>query len=81
LLEGARQRLLARTAENCSIERKFADATVARDAAHKKLEALQNLLQVSERKVQELAVSRSELMEVTTALLEAFKKSRVLAKA
>ena len=81
LLEQARQRLLARTAENCSIERKFADVTVARGAAHRKVEALQNLLRVSERKVQELAVSRSELIEVTTTLLRALKKGAVLAKA
>ena len=81
LLITARHRLLARTAENCSIERKFSDATVARDAAHKKLEALQHLLQVSERKVQELTVSRSELIEVTTTLLKAFKKGGVPAKA
>lgn len=81
LLITARHRLLASTAENCSIERKLADATVARDAAHKKLEVLENLLQVSERKVQELAVSRSELIEVTTTLLKAFKKGTAPATA
>jgi chromosome segregation ATPase len=74
LLAKAQQRLLARTAENCSVERKFADATVARDAAHKKLELLQNSLQMKERQVQELERSRSELTEVTTTLLKAFKK-------
>jgi hypothetical protein len=74
LLAKAQQRLLGRTAENCSVERKFADATVARDAAHKKLGLLQNSLQMKERQVQELERSRSELLEVTTTLLKAFKK-------
>jgi chromosome segregation ATPase len=82
LLAKAQQRLLVRTAENCSVERKFADATVARDAAHKKLELLQNLLQVKERQVQELERSRSELIEVTTTLLKAFKtRNMALARA
>jgi chromosome segregation ATPase len=77
LLAKAQRRLLVRTAENCSVERKFADATVARDAAHKKLELLQNSLQVKERQVQELERSRSELIEVTTTLLKAFKTRNI----
>lgn len=74
LLATAQHRLLARTAENCSIERKFIDVMAERDAAHKKLEALVSSLQVSERKVEDLSVSRSELIEVTTMLLKALKK-------
>ena len=82
LLVEVRQRLLARTAENCSVERKFADATVARDAAHRKLQVLQKSLQVEERQVRELERSRSELIEVTTTLLKAFKtRNKALARA
>jgi chromosome segregation ATPase len=82
LLVEVRQRLLARTAENCSVERKFADATVARDAAHRKLQVLQKSLQVEERQVQELGRSRSELIEITTTLLKAFKtRNKALARA
>jgi len=82
LLVEVRQRLLARTAENCSVERKFADATVARDAAHRKLQVLQKSLQVEERQVQELGRSRAELIEITTTLLKAFKtRNKALARA
>ncbi len=73
LLAETRQRLLACTAENCSVERKFADATLACDAAHKKLELLQNSVQVKERQVEDLERSRSDLIEVAATLLKAFK--------
>ena len=40
----------------------------------KKLAVLQKLLMATERQALELEQSRSELIEVTTALLKAFKK-------
>ncbi len=72
-LAGAQQKLLARTAENCSVERKLADATFARDAAYKELDLLQKMLHAREGQVWELLRSRSELIEITTTLLRAFK--------
>jgi chromosome segregation ATPase len=74
LLAQTQQRLLARTAENCSVERKLAEAAVTHDAAHKKLELVRNSLQAKERQAQELERSRSELIEVATTLLNVFKK-------
>jgi chromosome segregation ATPase len=82
MLAETRQRLLACTAESCSVERKFADAAVARDAACKKLELLQKSLRIKDQQVHELEQSRSELIETAAALLKAFKsRSKDLARA
>lgn len=75
-LTEARQKLLARAAENCSLERRFVNATSAQDAAYKELEPLKKALQIKERQFQDLDQSRSELIEITITLLRAFKKRR-----
>jgi hypothetical protein len=69
LLARARQSLLVRIEHNGTLEHKVADATASRDAADKKLDLLQNRLQLQEQKVQELERLRSKLIEGTYTLL------------
>jgi Crescentin protein len=66
-------RLLARIEHNNAADRNIADAITDRDAAAKKLEVLQNSLQVKERQVQELEQARAELIEATNTLLKVFE--------
>jgi crescentin len=65
--------LLARIEHNSAADRDIADAITDRDAAAKKLEVLQNSLQVKERQVEELEQARAQLIEGANALLQAFK--------
>jgi chromosome segregation ATPase len=81
-LAEAQQKLLARVAESCAIERKFADAILARDAAYKELKLYRSMLLARERQVRGLVRSRSELIETTTTLLRALRTAvRLLAGA
>jgi chromosome segregation ATPase len=73
LLAELRQSLLARTEESSAAERKVADATVARNATDKKLELVQNSLQLKERQVQDVEQSRSKLVERTNTLVKTVK--------
>jgi crescentin len=82
LLAEVRQSLLSRTEENSAAERKVVEATIARNLTDKKLELLQNNLQVKERQLQELEQSRAKLVERTNTLLKTVKmRDTVLARA
>jgi chromosome segregation ATPase len=70
LFADARERLLARLTENSVAERKLADATVACDAAGKKLKQFEAALRSKQRKVDDLEQSRATLIEATNTLLQ-----------
>ena len=72
-LADAQQTWLMHIEENSIAECKVSDAIKARKVAEEQLELLQNSLQVKECQVEELEVSRSELVETTNTLLKAFK--------
>jgi len=74
--------LLARTERKNAAKRKVADATVARNAADKKLELVYNSLQVKKREFQVLEQSYSKLVEGMRTLLKIFKmREAALARA
>lgn len=82
MLAEVRQSLLARTEENSAAERKLVDATVARNAADKKVELLQNSLQAKERQVEDLERLRAKLIERANTLRTTVKvRNTALARA
>jgi chromosome segregation ATPase len=82
LLAEARQSWLLRIDENSTAERKVADAAHARNATDKKLELLQNSLQIKMREVHDLEQSRLKLLEATNTFTKGFKtRAAALARA
>ncbi len=74
LLSEAQQSLVVCSEEKISVERKLADATAVRHAVDRRLELLEDSLQVKESEVRELEQNRSELIEGADTLLQTLKK-------
>jgi chromosome segregation ATPase len=70
LYADACERLAARIADNSLVERRLADATGACHAADRKLKQFEDLLRSKQRQVDDLAQSRSKLIEATNQLLQ-----------
>jgi crescentin len=68
LLTEARANLAARGDEIRSFERKMTDATIARNAAEKKLAQIEGAQQLQERQIKDLEQARTALLERNTAL-------------
>jgi chromosome segregation ATPase len=68
LLVEARSNLAARADELRIFDRKMTDATIARNAAEKKLAQLEGSQQTQERQIKDLEQARAALVERNTAL-------------
>ncbi len=68
LLVEARTNLAARADELRAFDRKMTDATIARNAAEKKLAQLEGMQQTQERQIKDLEQARAALVERNTAL-------------
>ena len=68
LLTEARTNLTARADEIRSFERKMTDATIARNAAEKKLAQIEGAQEAQERQIKDLEQARAALLERNTAL-------------
>jgi len=73
LLADARECLAARIAENAATERSLADATAARRDAASELHQLQDLLRLKQCQINELDLSRLQLIAATHTLLKTFQ--------
>jgi crescentin len=68
LLVEARANLAARADELRAFDRKMTDATIARNAAEKKLAQLEGMQQTQEKQIKDLEQARAALVERNTAL-------------
>jgi chromosome segregation ATPase len=73
LLVEARQNLMVRAEEVRAFDRKAIDATIARNAAEKRLGQLDVLHETQDRQIKDLEQSRAALVERSTALIKNLK--------